>query len=92
MLPLRDTNNISSKGYNANQIRHEFSNRDEVSGESSKSFPIVGRLDMQLAKAAPGATKLRKQCEKVKSILSNVRWDYGPPADVGIIPAGGDGD
>jgi hypothetical protein len=26
--------------------------------------------------------------EEVKDILSNVRWDYGPPSEVHHIPAG----
>lgn len=42
----------------------------------------------KLAKDAPGAKKLRIQLGKVKEILSHVRWGYGPPEDVVVIPAG----
>lgn len=31
--------------------------------------------------------KLRTQIRRVQSILSNVRWDYGPPENVTVIPA-----
>lgn len=30
----------------------------------------------------------RKRWEAIKTILSNIRWDYGPPCEVGTIPAG----
>lgn len=33
-------------------------------------------------------TRTRKQLDKVKQILSNVRWDYGPPLEVHTLPAG----
>jgi hypothetical protein len=36
------------------------------------------------------APRLRVQLRRVKDILSNVRWNYGPPMNVEIIPAGGD--
>lgn len=31
--------------------------------------------------------KLRGQIRRVQSILTNVRWDYGPPHEVEEIPA-----
>lgn len=31
--------------------------------------------------------RLRVQVRRVQQILSNVRWNYGPPSDVEIIPA-----
>lgn len=30
--------------------------------------------------------KLRVQIRRVQKILSDVRWDYGPPTDVEVIP------
>lgn len=36
--------------------------------------------------------RLRAQFRRVQAILSNVRWNYGPPSDVQIIPAGGASD
>lgn len=33
------------------------------------------------------ANATRSQLRRVKDILSNVRWDYGPPTDVEIVPA-----
>ena len=41
--------------------------------------------------AAP--VRARKQFSRVKDIISNVRWNYGPPSEVEIIPCDeGDGD
>lgn len=34
--------------------------------------------------------RLRVQWRRVQTILSNVRWNYGPPTDVTVIPADGD--
>ena len=28
--------------------------------------------------------------DEVKEIISNVRWDYGPPSEIHQIPAGGE--
>lgn len=30
---------------------------------------------------------LRVQLRRCQSILSNVRWNYGPPTNVGVIPS-----
>ena len=32
--------------------------------------------------------RLRVQLRRIKDILSKVRWDYGPPTEVEVIPAG----
>lgn len=32
--------------------------------------------------------RLRVQLRRVQTILSNVRWNYGPPSEVEVIPAG----
>ena len=32
--------------------------------------------------------RLRVQLRRVQTILSSVRWNYGPPTDVQVIPAG----
>jgi len=34
--------------------------------------------------------RLRSQIRRVQTILSNVRWNYGPPSDVEIVPGGDD--
>jgi hypothetical protein len=34
--------------------------------------------------------RLRVQLRRCQSIVSNVRWDYGPATDVEIIPTDGD--
>lgn len=34
--------------------------------------------------------RLRVQLRRVREILSNVRWNYGPPTDVEIIPCDGE--
>lgn len=31
--------------------------------------------------------RTRTQIRRVQNILSNVRWSYGPPSEVGYIPA-----
>lgn len=33
--------------------------------------------------------KIQATLGEVKEILSNVRWDYGPPSEVHCIPVGG---
>lgn len=33
--------------------------------------------------------RLRVQLRQVQRILSNVRWDYGPPSEVRIVPLDG---
>lgn len=43
---------------------------------------LCSRLYSQLGKEAPGATKLRTQLRKCKEIISDIRWNYGPPLDV----------
>jgi hypothetical protein len=47
------------------------------------------RLLPQLAQALMPAlnNKLRVQLRQCQSILSNVRWEYGPAAQVEILPA-----
>lgn len=47
---------------------------------------IQDALFPQLANKAI-AGRLRVQLRRVKDILSNVRWDYGPPLEVHIVPA-----
>lgn len=40
---------------------------------------------------APGLldNPMKVQLRRVQSILSQIRWNYGPPSEVIIIPAGG---
>ena len=33
--------------------------------------------------------RIRVQLRRVKDIVSNLRWNYGPPTNVGIIPVDG---
>ncbi len=37
---------------------------------------------------SPGANRVRVQLRRIKDIISNVRWDYGPPSEVLSIPGG----
>ena len=32
----------------------------------------------------------RAKWRQVQEILSNVRWNYGPPTDIEVIPGGGE--
>lgn len=34
--------------------------------------------------------QLRTQTRRVQEVLQNVRWNYGPPGEVIVIPAGGE--
>lgn len=46
-------------------------------------FPTLAQLE-----GVPGgANRIRKQLEKVKEILSNVRWNYFPWTNCEVIPA-----
>lgn len=36
--------------------------------------------------------KLRVQVRRVQKILSDVRWDYGPPSEIEVIPVDDDQD
>lgn len=47
---------------------------------------------MDAAFAACNDPIVRKRWEQVKSIVSNVRWNYGPPAVVKTEPANEDGE
>jgi hypothetical protein len=38
--------------------------------------------------AGPAGNRIRVQLRRVKEILTNVRWDYGPPEHVERIDAG----
>lgn len=54
---------------------------DDDLGELERSIP-------ELASALGPAidNRLRVQIRRVKRVLSDVRWGYGPPSDVEIIP------
>lgn len=60
---------------------------EEDLGELERALP-------QLAEAMTPAlnNRLRVQLRRCQSILSNVRWNYGPPKDVQIVPADADQD
>lgn len=60
-----------------------FQIREDDLAELERIAPdLCQALFDKLGRGAPGATKLRKQLEKVRTILSDVRWNYGPPLDV----------
>lgn len=51
----------------------------------------LGELERVIPQLAEAATpslnnRLRVQLRRCKTILSNVRWEYGPPCEVEIIP------
>ena len=52
----------------------------------------LGALEQSLPQIADALepvinNRLRVQIRQVKKILSDVRWNYGPPSDIEIIPA-----
>lgn len=44
-------------------------------------------LDLTNALMTPAAPRIRKQLRQVQEILTNVRWNYGPPTEVEKIDA-----
>lgn len=55
----------------------------------------LGRLESILPQLADALmpvldNRLRVKIRQVKQILSDVRWDYGPPSEVEVIPRGDD--
>jgi len=51
---------------------------------------LCGHLDHVQARFPLGAPRIRRQIERVKQILSDIRWDYQPHSHVEIIPVGDD--
>jgi hypothetical protein len=65
----------------------------------SKVFQVyeedLGELEQTLPQLAQALTpvlnnKLRVQLRRCQSILSNIRWEYGPPTEVEKVPADGE--
>jgi hypothetical protein len=50
---------------------------------------LCDALSDKLGKNHPMGNRLRVQLRRVQAILSDVRWDYGPPLDVQSFPADG---
>ena len=55
----------------------------------------LGELERVMPQLAEALTptldnRMRAQLRRCQTILSNVRWSYGPPEDVQIIPADAD--
>lgn len=46
---------------------------------------VLPEWHAELAKL--NSPRLRTQMRRIKDILSNVRWEYGPWSDVEVIPA-----
>jgi hypothetical protein len=70
---------IPSRGTPLHQIN------DADLGELERVLPqIVDRLYDRMD------NRLRTQIRTVQRILSDVRWNYGPPHNVHVIPADGD--
>lgn len=47
-------------------------------------YPLLG------GGAETGANRLRLQWSRVQEIVKNVRWNYGPPEEVTVIPCDGE--
>jgi hypothetical protein len=67
----------------------------------SKLFQVyendLGELERTLPQLAEALTpvldnRLRVQLRRCQSILSSVRWGYGPPTDVRVVPTNGEAD
>ena len=68
--------------------------------QSVKLFQIneedLSELERTLPQLASAMTpimtnRIRVQLRRCQAILSSVRWEYGPPSQVTIIPCDGDG-
>lgn len=53
----------------------------------SKLETALPRL-MELTLPACNNAEVQMLWTEVREIISNVRWDYGPPSEVVVIPAG----
>lgn len=56
-------------------------NEDDLA-ELERTLP---RMADQMMETMDNCTRV--QLRRVQTILSNVRWNYGPPSEVGTIPA-----
>lgn len=59
--------------------------KEEDLGQLEHILPQIAQALMPVLN-----NKLRVQLRQCQSILSNVRWEYGPAAEVHIIPTDGD--
>lgn len=59
-----------------------FQINEEDLGELERTIPQLSEAMMAILD-----NRLRVQLRRMKTILSNVRWDYGPPSEIEIIPA-----
>lgn len=60
-------------------------NADDLATLEELAPELLWLLDEKL-----NDTAVRMKVRRVKEILSNVRWNYGPPLEVEIHPAGDD--
>lgn len=60
-------------------------NEDDLA-EMERTLPSLADLTM-----ATLDNRQRVQWRRVQEILTRIRWNYGPPTDVKIIPADDDG-
>lgn len=54
-------------------------------GELEHTLPQLSEALMPIMN-----NRLRVQLRRIQTTLSNVRWNYGPPTDVEVIPADSD--
>lgn len=62
----------------------------QITGEDLAELERLVPLLIEKAMQVHDNNESRVQIRRVKSILSNVRWNYGPWGQVTVIPADGD--
>lgn len=60
---------------------------EEDLGELERTLPQLAEALMPVLD-----NRLRVHLRRCQSILSNIRWNYGPPSDVQIIPTDDEAD
>lgn len=65
----------------------QFQINEEDLGELEKTLPQLAEAMLPLLN-----NRLRVQLRRCQSILSNVRWNYGPASEVREVPAGDEQD
>ena len=66
-------------------MAHLFQIHEDDLAELERTLPHFADAMMQSL-----TPRLRVQLRRCQSILSSVRWNYGPPTEVEVIPADDD--
>lgn len=65
-------------------MTHLFQIKEDDLATLEQSVPVLADALLPVLN-----NTLRVHMRRVQDILANVRWGYGPPSEVEVIPAGG---